>query len=76
MAVELDPGEMGARRFYRLLTAVVVPRPIAWVSSRSAAVVDILAPHSFFSVACADPPILQFTSVGVKVTLRNVEETG
>jgi flavin reductase (DIM6/NTAB) family NADH-FMN oxidoreductase RutF len=76
VAVELDPGEMGTRRFYRLLTAVVVPRPIAWVSSRSAAGVDNLAPHSFFTVACAEPPILQFTSVGVKDTLRNVEETG
>lgn len=31
-----------------------------------------LAPHSFFTVACARPPIIQFTSVGNKDTLRNV----
>jgi flavin reductase (DIM6/NTAB) family NADH-FMN oxidoreductase RutF len=73
--VEFRPDEMGTRRFYRLLTAVVVPRPIAWVSSRSADGVDNLAPHSFFTVACTDPPIVQFTSVGAKDTLRNVQAT-
>jgi flavin reductase (DIM6/NTAB) family NADH-FMN oxidoreductase RutF len=62
--------------FYRLLTAVVVPRPIAWVSTVSAAGVDNLAPHSFFTVACVSPPIVQFTSVGRKDSLRNAEATG
>jgi flavin reductase (DIM6/NTAB) family NADH-FMN oxidoreductase RutF len=71
-----DPAETGAHGFYRLLTAVVVPRPIAWVSSRSADGQDNLAPHSFFTVACVDPPIVQFTSVREKDTLRNVRETG
>jgi flavin reductase (DIM6/NTAB) family NADH-FMN oxidoreductase RutF len=58
-----------------LLTAVVVPRPIAWVSSRSAEGVDNLAPHSFFTVASVDPPVVQFTSIGRKDSLRNVENT-
>lgn len=61
---------------YRLLTAVVVPRPIAWVSSVSESGVVNLAPHSFFTVACAKPPIVQFTSVGRKDTLHNVLATG
>ncbi len=61
---------------YRLLTAVVVPRPIAWVTSLSDEGVVNLAPHSFYTVACADPPIVQFTSVGSKDTLRNVQATG
>lgn len=61
---------------YRLLTAVVVPRPIAWVSTLSAEGVVNLAPHSFYTVACARPPIVQFSSVGRKDTLRNVEATG
>lgn len=69
-----DPVEVGPA-FYRLLTAVVVPRPIAWVSSVSATGVDNLAPHSFFTVACVTPPIVQFTSVGRKDSLRNIEET-
>lgn len=61
---------------YKLLTAVVVPRPIAWVSTISADGVVNLAPHSFYTVACARPPIVQFTSVGKKDTLRNVLATG
>ena len=61
---------------YRLLTAVVVPRPIAWVSTVSEDGVVNLAPHSFYTVACARPPIVQFTSVGRKDTLRNVLATG
>lgn len=60
---------------YRLLTAVVVPRPIAWVSTVSSEGVVNLAPHSFYTVACARPPIVQFTSVGRKDTLRNVLAT-
>ena len=74
--VDFDPDEIGARAFYKLLTASVLPRPIAWVSTRSAAGVDNLAPHSFFTVACTDPPVLQFTSIGRKDSLRNAEETG
>ena len=75
MRSDFDPAELGPRAFYGLLTAVVVPRPIAWVSTVSAAGIDNLAPHSFFTVACVDPPIVQFTSVGRKDSLSNVEAT-
>jgi len=74
--VDFDPRELDALAFYRLLNSIVIPRPIAWVSSRSADGVDNLAPHSFFTVACVDPPIVQFTSVGHKDSLRNAEATG
>ncbi|WP_026532886.1 flavin reductase family protein [Arthrobacter sp. H41] len=70
------PSAEQSRDFYRFLTAVVVPRPIAWVSSRSAEGIDNLAPHSFFTVASVDPPIVQFTSVGRKDSVRNIEATG
>ena len=75
MRTEFDPGDPDLN-FYKMLTAVVVPRPIAWVSTVSADGVPNLAPHSFYSVACARPPIVSFTSVGKKDTLRNVRETG
>jgi flavin reductase (DIM6/NTAB) family NADH-FMN oxidoreductase RutF len=74
--VLFDPSEMETRAFYRVLNSVVVPRPIAWVCSRSAAGTLNLAPHSFYTVACVDPPVVQFTSVGRKDSLRNVEATG
>ena len=67
---------MERNAFYRVLNSVVVPRPIAWVCSRSADGVLNLAPHSFYTVACVDPPVVQFTSVGRKDSLRNVEATG
>jgi flavin reductase (DIM6/NTAB) family NADH-FMN oxidoreductase RutF len=73
--VQFDPIEMATGAFYRVLNAVVVPRPIAWVCSRSAEGVLNLAPHSFYTVACVDPPVVQFTSVGRKDSLRNVEAT-
>jgi flavin reductase (DIM6/NTAB) family NADH-FMN oxidoreductase RutF len=55
---------------------VVVPRPIAWVSTVSADGVVNLAPHSFFTVASAEPPIVSFTSVRTKDSLRNIRATG
>ncbi|MFJ3783316.1 flavin reductase family protein [Streptomyces sp. NPDC090093] len=76
MRVNVDPESTDGTSFYRLLTATVVPRPIAWVSTRSAAGTDNLAPHSFFTIAAVTPPVVQFTSVGRKDSLRNVEETG
>lgn len=60
---------------YRLLTALVVPRAIAWVSTVSKEGVANLAPHSFFTIASSRPPIVCFASVGHKDTLRNVLET-
>jgi len=71
-----DPGQMTSGAFYRVLNSVVVPRPIAWVVTRSAAGVHNLAPHSFYTVACVEPPIVQFTSVGRKDSLANAEATG
>ncbi|MFF7154010.1 flavin reductase [Streptomyces sp. NPDC008139] len=76
MRIDIDPGQVERNVFYKLLTSVVVPRPIAWVSTTSAAGTDNLAPHSFFTVACVSPPVVQFTSVGRKDSVRNIEETG
>lgn len=76
MRTLFDPADTEPRRFYQLLTASVVPRPIAWVSTLSSGGVGNLAPYSFFTVASSTPPIVQFTSVGRKDSLRNIEATG
>jgi flavin reductase (DIM6/NTAB) family NADH-FMN oxidoreductase RutF len=76
MRIDFDPARCDRDPFYRLLTATVVPRPIAWVSTTSADGTDNLAPHSFFTISCVAPPVVQFTSVGRKDSLRNIEETG
>ena len=75
MRRDYDPAELGAG-IYPLLNSVVVPRPIAWVSTRSATGVDNLAPHSFFTISSVTPPVVQFTSVGTKDSLRNAVATG
>lgn len=77
MRIDFDPGQMDRHSFYKLLTSVVVPRPIAWVSTTDRdGFRDNLAPHSFFTVACVSPPVVQFTSVGRKDSVRNIEATG
>ena len=74
--LELRVSDLTAGSTYPWLTATVVPRPIAWVSTLSVDGVVNLAPHSFFTVASAEPPVVSFTSVGEKDTLRNVRATG
>ncbi|MGU3291719.1 flavin reductase family protein [Williamsia sp. M5A3_1d] len=72
-----DPGTVDPGDFYRLLTASIVPRPIAWVSSRSTDGIDNLSPYSFFSVSSTSPPVVQFTSVGgAKDSARNAIDSG
>ena len=56
--------------------AIVGPRPIGWISTRSAAGVLNLAPYSFFNAFNYTPPIVGFSSVGYKDTVRNIEATG
>ena len=74
--VSIDPSQQTARETYFLLTNLVVPRPIAWVSSLGPGGVRNLAPHSYFNVVSTDPPIIHFTQTGRKDTLNNVEATG
>ncbi|CDG83701.1 flavin reductase family protein [Janthinobacterium agaricidamnosum] len=56
--------------------AIVGPRPIGWIASRSAAGTLNLAPYSFFNAFNYTPPLVGFASVGRKDSLRNIEETG
>ena len=79
--MNFDMSELGTQEKYRLLNGGVTPRPIAWVSTRSKAGVDNLAPYSFFTVASCNPPVLLYTQVtqrsGIdKDTLKNLVETG
>ena len=55
--------------------AIVAPRMIGWVSTRSPGGQLNLAPYSFFGAFAALPPIIGFCSEGRKDSLRNIEET-
>lgn len=76
MRQEIPYNEDEGLKFYGILTSVVVPRPIAWVSTVSTDGVENLAPHSLFTISSAVPAIIQFTSVGHKDSLKNAIETG
>jgi len=56
--------------------AIVGPRPIGWISSRSTGGVLNLAPYSFFNGFNYTPPIVGFASIGHKDTVTNIEATG
>jgi flavin reductase (DIM6/NTAB) family NADH-FMN oxidoreductase RutF len=77
----IDPAQLDTVSVYKLLVGAVVPRPIAWVSSRSREGVLNLAPFSFFTVASREPPMLAL-SIGPRTggesypkdTLSNLRE--
>lgn len=78
MKISADTLDKGSA--YKLLTGVVVPRPIAWVSTISSRGIANLAPFSCFTFVSADPPIVGFNS-GLrdqkrKDTARNIMEAG
>ncbi|WP_020594310.1 flavin reductase family protein [Kiloniella laminariae] len=59
----------------------VLPRPIAWISTQSAAGVCNLAPFSYFNAFSDEPPIIGVgfspdgREEGIKDSLRNILET-
>ena len=66
---------------YKLLIGLVIPRPIAWISTRSENGVANCAPFSFFNVFCEDPAIcvISFNNRSdgkMKHTLKNINRTG
>ncbi|WOH63132.1 flavin reductase family protein [Bradyrhizobium sp. BWA-3-5] len=63
--MRIDPAYLDAETAYRLITGVVVPRPIAWVTSLSDGGVLNLAPFSAFTFVAPKPPMLAI-SVGRK----------
>jgi flavin reductase (DIM6/NTAB) family NADH-FMN oxidoreductase RutF len=78
--VILDTGALGPRERYQLLTSLVVPRPIAWISTLSPEGRRNLAPFSYFSAVSATPFLIS-VSIGSrrgveKDTLRNIRERG
>jgi flavin reductase (DIM6/NTAB) family NADH-FMN oxidoreductase RutF len=80
MYYETDRNDHGLR--HNPLKACVVPRPIGWLTTISAAGVVNLAPFSFFNLLSYDPPFVMFSAGaheetgGKKDTVLNVEATG
>lgn len=78
--VTLLARDLHPRDAYALLTSLIVPRPIAWVSTMDAQGRTNLAPFSYFTGLGSDPPMLTLgigdKKEGPKDTLRIARETG
>jgi flavin reductase (DIM6/NTAB) family NADH-FMN oxidoreductase RutF len=79
--MDLELAQLPAHERYKLLIGLVIPRPIAWVSTWSADGVANCAPFSFFNVISEEPPlcILSFnwrSDREIKHTLKNIRRTG
>jgi flavin reductase (DIM6/NTAB) family NADH-FMN oxidoreductase RutF len=84
--LSFNPAECQQRQIYKLMTGIIVPRPVALVSTMSRNGVANLAPFSFFCGVGSAPPTVLFCPAlrpsdtpetgQRKDTLRNVEETG
>jgi len=88
--VTLNPANCELRQIYKLMTGIIVPRPVALVSTMDRQGAVNLAPFSAFTMAGSNPPAVLFCpalrAAGVaeagrywdmrKDSLRNVEETG
>jgi flavin reductase (DIM6/NTAB) family NADH-FMN oxidoreductase RutF len=76
--MRIDPANLNRRDMHELLVAVIMPRPIAWVSTVGKDGVFNLAPFSMFTNVSLKPPII---CLGIgwrrdgqkKDTLRNIE---
>lgn len=68
--------ELKASDRYKLLAALVVPRPIAWVSTLNVLGQTNLAPFSFFNLMGNDPPLVALGVGATKDTLANIERVG
>lgn len=56
-----DLGSAESRDRYKLLSGLVVPRPIGWIGTRRTDGSNNLAPFSFFNVVSANPPVVLFS---------------
>ena len=56
--------------------SIVGPRSIGWISTRAPDGSLNLAPYSFFNAFNYVPPLVGFSSIGAKDSLRNIEATG
>ncbi|ACO04890.1 MAG TPA: flavin reductase family protein [Persephonella sp.] len=79
--MEIKTENLEPKNIYKLMTSVIVPRPIAWISTVSPEGINNLAPFSYYAGISSDPPLV-VVSIGSKEpgvkkdTWRNIEETG
>ncbi len=78
--LHVDPGAVDGAARYQLLTSLVVPRPIGWISTYGADGVPNLAPFSYFAGLSASPMLVGVSighrRQGPKDSLANIRARG
>lgn len=80
--LSLDPAQIAYSDIYKLMIGMIVPRPIAFVSSEDSAGIRNLAPFSYFTACSSNPPMVCFCTTirsgprPHKDTLENIRATG
>ena len=76
--MEIDPATRESRANYHFLTSAVMPRPVAWVTTKDPGTGIVnAAPFSWFQAVCADPPMVMLAIIEradgtPKDTVRNI----
>jgi flavin reductase (DIM6/NTAB) family NADH-FMN oxidoreductase RutF len=77
--MEFNPDNLDSKAIYKLLTGSIIPRPIAWIATKSEDGINNLAPFSYFNMVGDDPPHVMFSTRrdndSNKDTLNNVLDT-
>jgi flavin reductase (DIM6/NTAB) family NADH-FMN oxidoreductase RutF len=78
--MDLRLAELPRLERYKLLIGLVIPRPIAWISTRSENGVANCAPFSFFNVFSEEPPLCVIginprSDGALKHSLKNIRRT-
>ncbi len=77
--MQFDFAEISAKDRYKLMVSTILPRPVAWVVTQSAAGLVNAAPYSFFNGVGGDPPLISTEGRGNgsrKDTSANIRESG
>ena len=61
--MQFNPQDLEQTAIYKLLTGIVIPRPIGWISTISEDGINNLAPFSYFNAVGDDPPHVMFSTV-------------
>lgn len=76
--MEIDAATLDRAAAYKLMTGAIVPRPVAWITTRSEQGVVNAAPYSAYTLISPDPPLIVFHSSrknGDKDSARNIRAT-
>jgi flavin reductase (DIM6/NTAB) family NADH-FMN oxidoreductase RutF len=72
--LEVGPDDWAGREFYLLMTALVIPRPVGWISTVAQDGERNLAPYSYFNLMGSDPCYVAFGSTTEKDTVSNLRK--